>query len=240
MGLDERIRELAGELGVDFYGVADLTPAREEILRQGGRETAEYPRAVSFGISMVDVLVDSLPRRLEDPSVSGHYFHQCYDVINHRLDIIASRLAGELSRQNYRSLPMPAKEHFDYERICAQFSHKLAAHLAGLGWIGKSCLLITPEMGPRVRWNTVLTHAPLEPTGRPMEERCADCSDCVDICPQRAFTGKAFRSEEPREERYDAAKCQDYFISLAQNKHYRVACGLCVYACPYGKDRKFK
>jgi epoxyqueuosine reductase len=235
MGLDERVKALAGELGAEFYGVADLGPAREEILRQGGEETADYPRAVSIGISLVDTIVDTLPRRLEEPSVSGNYFHHCYDVINQRLDLIASRLAGELTRQNHRSLPMPSKEHYDNERICAQFSHKLAAHLSGLGWIGKSCLLITPQVGPRVRWNTVLTHAPLKPTGEPMHERCADCNDCVEICPQRAFTGRNFRAEEPREARYDAGKCLGYFISTAQSAGFRMACGLCIYACPYGK-----
>lgn len=237
MGLDERIRSLVDELGVDFYGVADLGPARGEILRQGGEETAAYPRAVSIGIALFDSIVDGLPRRLEDRLVSVNYFHHCYDVINARLDFIASRLAGELTRENHRSLPLPSKERFDDERICAQFSHKLAAHLAGLGWIGKSCLLVTPEVGPRVRWNTVLTHAPLQPTGEPMEERCADCNDCVEICPQRAFTGKAFRAEEPREARYDARKCERYFQSMAESAGRRVACGLCIYACPFGYKR---
>ncbi len=240
MGLDEQIRRLAGELGADFYGVADLGPAREEVLRQGGEEMAAYPRAISFGIALFDSIVDELPRRLEDRSVSVNYLHHCYDVINARLDLIASRLAGELTRQNHRSLPLPSKEHFDNERICAQFSHKLAAHLAGLGWIGKSCLLVTPQVGPRVRWNTVLTHAPLQPTGEPMQERCADCNDCVEICPQAAFTGRAFRAEEPREERYDAGKCKSYFISMAESAGRRAACGLCLYVCPYGKPERLR
>ena len=42
-------------------------------------------------------------------------------------------------------------------------SHKLVAHLAGLGRIGRSCLLLTPGAGPRVRLATVLTNAPLDP-----------------------------------------------------------------------------
>ncbi len=37
--------------------------------------------------------------------------------------------------------------------------------MAGLGRIGKSCLLITPEAGPRVHWATVLTDAPMQVTG---------------------------------------------------------------------------
>ncbi|MCK9565162.1 MAG: hypothetical protein M0Q43_03825 [Methanothrix sp.] len=69
------------------------------------------------------------------------------------------------------------------ERVAVVFSHKLAAHMAGLGWIGKSCLLITPEAGPRVRWASVLTDAPMKATGYAMAERCGECRKCVDVCP---------------------------------------------------------
>ena len=40
MKLDNIIRELASELGVDFFGVADLSPARAEILRHCGEPDA--------------------------------------------------------------------------------------------------------------------------------------------------------------------------------------------------------
>ena len=75
--------------------------------------------------------------------------------------------------------PLPAAltvllENLKDERQRAVFSNKLAAHLAGLGWIGKSCLLITPQVGPRVRWVSVLTEAPLALTGGMAEERSTD------------------------------------------------------------------
>jgi epoxyqueuosine reductase QueG len=236
MKLDNMIRELAGELGVDFFGVADLSPARAEILRQGGEDVASYPRAVTFGIALFDSIVDRLPMRDEERVVTINYLHHCYDVVNARLDVVASRIASALQGEGYRTLPMPASERHARERICAQFSHKLAAHLAGLGWIGKSCLLITPEVGPRARWGTVLTDAPLAPTGVPMDERCGACTECVDICPQQAFTGQPFREDEPREVRYDAAACERYFKE-GESQEGRVACGLCIYSCPWGKRR---
>jgi epoxyqueuosine reductase QueG len=233
--LDSKLQELARELGADLLGVADLTPARDEILRQGGREIEGYPRAVSIGIVLFATIVDRLPKRLEERAVSVNYLHHCYDVVNSRLDLSASRIAGALQREHYRALPLPASERVDDDRICGQFSHKLAAHLAGLGWIGKSCLLVTPEAGPRVRWTTVLTDAPLEPTGEPMGERCGDCTECVDACPQEAFTGRPFIPGEPREARYDARKCERYFKVIEEKAGERVACGLCVYACPFGR-----
>lgn len=232
MELDERLRNVALEMGVDFYGVADLTGARDEILRQGGEDVATYPRALTFGIALFDSIVDGLPRRHEDRTVTVNYLHHCYDIVNCRLDEIASRLGGMLQRAGHRALPMPSSERFDSVRICAQFSHKLAAHIAGLGWIGKSCLLVTPEVGPRARWNSVLTDAPLEPTGAPMAERCGECRECIDACPQRAFTGRNFLDSEPREERYDAAACERLFKEEGDE---RIACGMCIYACPWGR-----
>ena len=109
----------------------------------------------------------------------------------------------------------------------------MAAHLAGLGWIGKSCLLVTPEAGPRVRWTTVLTDAPLK-AGTPMEMRCGDCHECVDICPVKAFTGRNFIESEPREARYDARRCEKYLKGLEASTGYGV-CGMCLYICPHGK-----
>ena len=150
-------RDLGG--GLDRH--SDLSPARDAILAQGGPVIAEYPRAVSIGIALLHTIVDQLPQRSER-AVAVNYRHSSYDVINQRLDLVASRLSSVLQHMGYRALPIPAAKRIDDQRICAVFFHKLGAHLAELGWIGKSCLLITPEMGPRVRWTTVLTDAPLE------------------------------------------------------------------------------
>jgi epoxyqueuosine reductase QueG len=140
-----------------------------------------------------------------------------------------------LQREGYRAMPIPASKRVDDERICAVFSHKLAAHLAGLGWIGKSCLLVTPEAGPRVRWITVLTDAPLTSTGEPMATRCGSCRQCVDICPVQAFTGEPFRDHELREVRYDARKCEQYFDAL-KNPDKPAVCGMCLYVCPHARN----
>lgn len=236
MQLDEQVRCLAQDLGTDFYGVADLSLAHDFVLNQGGPDAAGYSRAISIGIVLQHDIVDRLPRR-EERGVAVEYRHHAYDVLNDRLDLIASRLASFLQRQGYRAFPIPASKRVDDERICATFSHKLAAHLAGLGWIGKSCLLITPQEGPRVRWATVLTDSPLQPTGQPLEEQCGDCQKCVEICPVGAFSGRPFREDETREARYDARKCEKYFKDLEKKSGLGV-CGLCLYVCPFGKRER--
>ena len=234
MDLDTRIRRYAERRGADFFGVADLSCARSFILAHGGPGIAQYQRAISLGIALPHSVVDRLPQRAQR-AVAVDYRVHAYDAINHRLDSLASQVSGVLQSQGYDALPIRATQRTDDERLCAEFSHKLTAHLAGHGWIGKSCLLITPEAGPRVRWTTVLTDAPLVNTGELMNERCGDCRQCVEICPVSAFTGRAFRMDEPRDARFDASKCDAYFAKMRERDPEAAVCGMCLYACPYGR-----
>jgi len=235
VNLTEQIKEMALHNGVTYFGVADLSNAKEAILNQGGSEIAGFSHCISLGISLINHIVDQLPRRSEQ-SVAMNYRHHAYDIINQRLDLAASVISGFIQQQGYAVFPVPASKHTDNERICAIFSHKMGASLAGLGWIGKSCLLITPGSGPRVRWVSVLTDASIEPTGQLMEERCGDCTACVDVCPMKAFTGRPFYKEEPREVRYDARRCEKYFKSMKAKGQIEV-CGMCLYICPYGRKQ---
>jgi epoxyqueuosine reductase QueG len=235
MNLRAGLQEIAERWGTDFFGVADLGVARGAILAQGGPVVAEYPRAISMGIALSHSIVNHLPRRAER-AVAVSYRSHAYDVVNQRLDLVASQVSGFLQKQGYNAMPIPASKRVDDESLCAVFSHKLAAHLAGLGWIGKSCLLVTPVAGPRVRWTTVLTDAPLAITGERLNERCGTCTRCVEICPVGAFTGRAFRDDEPREARYDASKCDRYFAQMKEKDAETAVCGLCLYVCPYGNN----
>ena len=104
--------------------------------------------------------------------VSGVVWRGVYadDIINQRLDHTSSRLGGVLQHMGHRAPPIPSTQQSTYnEQLYGIFSHKMAARLSGLGWIGKCCLLVTPEVGPRVRWGTMLTDAPLKATNKPME-----------------------------------------------------------------------
>ena len=232
MDLDAHIRTLAYSLDADYFGVADLSSAYDAILAQGGERVARYPRAITIGIVLQDSLVDLLPE--DDPAAAILYRHNSYDVVNEALDQVALRVANTLQLAGFDTFPIPASKRTDDDHISGIFSHKLAASLAGLGWIGKSCLLITPDHGPRVRWVTVLTDAPLRPTGSPVESQCGACTACVDICPQQAFTGRPFHRDEPREARFDAATCDLYFRETEKCRTVAV-CGLCLYICPHGR-----
>ena len=232
--LEKLLSAIRRNKGVDYTGVAPLSGARGFIRDQGGDYLAELPTGISIGIALPNAVVDLLPRR-EERAVQVGYRLQAYEVINQRLDLATSEIASLLQRDGFRAFPVPAAERVDDGRLCASFSHKLAANLSGLGWIGKSCLLVTPGHGPRVRWSTVLTDAPAPAEVRQLPDRCGKCTRCVDICPVQAFTGRPFRPEEPREARYAADKCDRYFQDMASRGDLKV-CGMCLYACPFGRQ----
>ena len=233
MELLDRIKTLTERLGADYFGVADLSSAHDFIARQGGEEVADFPRAVIIGMGLLDTLVDPLSRP-DDRIAASLYRHHAYDVVNQMLDQTALQVANRIQHAGYQAFPIPASKRADDEHICGVFSQKLAAHLAGLGWIGKSCLLITPDRGPRVRWVSVLTDAPFTPSGMPMSSQCGDCTMCIDSCPVQAFTGRPFIENEPRETRFDAAAWDRYFRELEKNGMIAV-CGICLYICPHGR-----
>jgi len=237
--LHRELKALADAEGVDFFGVADLTPARGTIVEQGGDELARFSRAVSVGKTLVHAIVDSLSDP-PDARSAELYRYYCYDLVNERLDQAALRISSLLQAYGSAALPIPAAPRaIDAERLCGLFSNKLAAHLAGLGWIGKSCLLITPDAGPRVRWASVLTDAPVPPTGRPMAPRCGECRVCVKACPAAAFTGRPFLPEEDRDVRFRASACDQHLGAMKEKIGQRV-CGMCVKVCPHGEQRRRK
>ena len=227
-----KLESLAKDMGTTYFGVADLAPARQQISEQGGEFLTQFPRAVSHGFVLADGTVNTLVHH-KNVAVMSNYWYYAYQVVNPRIDSISLMLAQSLGEAGFQAFVVPSSQMVDKTRLAAVFSHKLAAHLAGLGWIGKSALLITPEHGPRVRWGTVLTDAPLE-AGTPMEEMCRDCEACVKSCPAHAFTGQAFDKPRPRSEIFAAEEC-DIYLSKREAQHR--ACGMCVYICPFGRNK---
>lgn len=230
--LQRSLEKRAVQLGADYFGIADLRPAWGFLASQGGEFLRAYPYAISAGIRLPGGIVEELPRHRE-PLVAQTYDYTAYNILNPALDRIALALSQILQVAGHSALIIPSSQTADRTNLKGVFSHKLAAHLAGLGWIGKSCLLITPDHGPRLRLVTVLTDAPLVP-GTPMPERCGACRLCVEACPPQAFTGRPFHEDEPREARFNPHVCEAYRQEMAKASGAR-ACGMCVYICPYGR-----
>jgi epoxyqueuosine reductase QueG len=229
------IEGLAVADGLHSLGVADLAePAvQAEIARQGGAYIAGFPRAVSLVHRLQDSLVDPLPMHHRDPGLARLYEFHVYKVVNARLDDVAESVATTLQRAGHRALPVPTSLSVDDAGRRGIVSHKLIARQAGLGWIGRNCLLVTPEAGPRVRLATVLTDAPLPPDA-PGDRSCGACHICVRACPAAAFSGRRFSPEDPLAARMDVEACDRYRQAAKQDSGVTI-CGVCVSVCPHGR-----
>ncbi|MDI6824460.1 MAG: 4Fe-4S binding protein [Bacillota bacterium] len=75
-------------------------------------------------------------------------------------------------------------------------SLKNLARLTGLGTFGKNSLLITPDCGPDLRLEGILTDAVLPPDHPWEGDLCGDCSACVEACPVGAL--EPFRVDDEK------------------------------------------
>ncbi|MEM3506328.1 MAG: hypothetical protein QW589_01945 [Candidatus Bathyarchaeia archaeon] len=102
------------------------------------------------------------------------------------------------------------------------------AQEAGLGWIGKSGMLITPQFGPRLRLNAILTNASLSPDEPFSQNLCGSCLVCIKTCVGNAIN----------ENGYDPVKC---FKNEVENGEsligipYKICKALCLIDCPVGR-----
>lgn len=128
-----------------------------------------------------------------------------------------------------RGLGYGARAHIDenYRVVCP-----LVARDAGLGELGRMGLLMTPELGPRVRIAVVTTNIPLI-TDKTKDfpeviDFCRICKKCADVCPSNSI------SYSDKEEidginrwQINSESCFTYWCTVGTD------CGRCVYVCPY-------
>ena len=133
-------------------------------------EIAHLDRAVSIGVD----------RKLNEDTLA-------------LLAKLQKRTVRFLKARGHRTLAIPPdsdrRKGTFISKLYSLFNHKMAATSAGLGWIGKNGLLISPEHGPRLSLATVLTDAPMRPDV-PIEHcLCGECVLCIEHCPSQALTG---------------------------------------------------
>lgn len=189
------------------------------------------PRGISIAVRLSDRIVDEL---ISGPTkVYAYHYH----AMNRYLDDLAIRVMHLLQGAGYQCLPIPSSQTVDRKRHLGHISHKMVATRAGLGWIGKSALLVTPDLGPRVRFVSLLTDAPLR-VGIPVEEsQCGDCQACVKACPVEAIKGVNWSSKVNRAMLLDVNRCAD-LLEKYQEELGASVCGVCVRACPEGNSER--
>jgi epoxyqueuosine reductase len=194
----------------------------------------------AYGISILHRLDAEIVDGIVDGPTRDYLDH--YHSVNRELNDVVERIAVALSAQGVVCEAVTATvRDEDLDEQCRTtltypLSHKLVATRAGLGWIGKTDLLVSRRFGPRVRLASIVTTGPLQ-TGLPItQNECGNCSLCVDLCPAEAANGAAWQAGVAREQFFDAFKCRAYCreISLERLGEQISLCGKCIAVCPLG------
>lgn len=223
-----QVSDIVRHRGVGDFGFADISILDKD-------EGRGYGQAISLVFPLSRGILSEVET---EPTIT--YFHH-YRTMNRLIDDTTLQLALFLERQGYRAYPVPASQS-DPETggYRAVFSHKTAAVLSGMGWIGKSALFIHSRYGPAVRLGTVLTDAPLGSGSELMESRCGQCTRCRDVCPAQAIEGVKWQMGMARNQLIDVRACSTHMKEAYQHIGRGVVCGLCMVHCPFGAIQKEK
>ncbi len=229
----KNLKRFAQGCGADLVGIADL--ARLEGIQTEPEDLLKgYVRAVSIAVRLSDGIVDAITDR------PTPLYQQNYVKVNMLLDDVALRVTQFLQNSGGRAVPIPASQLLDKTRWTSYLSHKAVAVAAGIGWQGKSLLLVSRGYGPRVRLVTVLTDIALE-ADMPVKNLCAECSDCAEACPAGAIKNvNTTLHYEDREEALHFDRCLARVTDNQTNLPFIEApiCGVCIRACPFGRRKK--
>ncbi|WP_424359080.1 hypothetical protein [Methanocella sp. MCL-LM] len=211
--LQDNLVRLASRIGVKKVGFADLS-------RHDHPLTGRFP----VGISLITPIGD-----IATASTDEAAFHEQQLRQRAELEVIKARLGEFLSGHGYRWHSVG--NDTDQERLTGELSHKMVAVSAGIGWMGKSSLLVTPEYGPCVRLTTILTDAPFQTYKGSTQSRCGACTECVDACPVHALKGREWQPGISRDDMIDVFLCNNYRISIGVGLGRKHSCGYCLRAC---------
>lgn len=220
----EQLRALIKELhaaGADMVGFGDVSEGLAAELRH-------LPRAISIGVAY---------HNLEDNVEASRCLSERLEKAAKTLSYCQYVVTTWLRSQGWRFLAIPPDTHYTAKKFISAvfrlFSHKTAATCAGLGWIGKNGLLITPNFGPAVALATVLTNAPIPVCENPYKvSRCGHCRACVEACPAGAIKDQSWQRTSRVQLMIDASACKA-FLSLNRGR-----CDYCIAVCPWTPKRR--
>ncbi|BCB97155.1 iron-sulfur-binding protein [Dissulfurispira thermophila] len=233
MNLTLDIKTFCKSSGADLVGIADLEPFKQgwTVLPQNLLEP--YTRAISIAMHVNNDIISAIS------DVPTPEYAQHYRSVNASLDKITSQLVQWIIDKGFNAKAIQASHIVDENNLLGNISHKAVARMAGIGWQGKSLLIISPEYGPRIRLATVITNMPLE-ADQPLKNRCGRCMECAKACPASAIKNVSTESHyESRDEAIHLDKCHGKLCEFkARPGVDALICGVCIKVCPFGKKSR--
>ncbi len=219
MELTENLKNILYGQGAVLVGVGDMSQV----------ENCKFPYGISVAVPIPKQIVKDLQK---EPT--REYYEMC-SVLNNRLDEIVS--AGEefLKSKGYEAFAQTTNAvKVSADRTTA-IPHKTVATRAGIGWIGKNCLLVTEQYGGAIRLSSVLTDAPLIADEAVTCSRCGDCALCVKACPAKALQGVLWQVGIQREDIVNIESCHRKQEEMMRKRIgiKKDSCGKCFAVCRY-------
>jgi epoxyqueuosine reductase len=224
--ISANIQDFISTLDVDAVGVAALSDLKGSKLEETAlRLLPETNSIVVFAMEIYPEILDHIkPGRTTGQSSLNDLLDRNDDFLAGRLTKAAYDVTKVSHRNKLKALPLPAAGcPLDARFLEAVFSYKHAGQAAGLGYIGRSSLLITSDFGPRVRLSCCLTQALLKPGKVDTSGGCDSCNICIDNCPARAL-------QRPTAEPYVINK-----FACASFRNASGGCSDCMRICPAGR-----
>lgn len=116
----------------------------------------------------------------------------------------------------------------DMQKLLSILPYKTIATKSGMGWIGRSALLVTPEYGSAITLCGILTDMPLEFDTPITDSECDDCTNCQDACPVDAINPQKWNDRLNRKDIIDIETCSEYIIDQYKNG---LGCTKCMLEC---------
>ena len=213
----EELKALAGREGASLFGVADVTAVKDRFYIEPKSAVEGLDYGISIGIRLSGRILETV---VNEPT-KLYAFH--YKRINSLLDWIAIKISNFIQSSGYSALPIPASHVEDWQLQRGAVSHKMVGHLAGLGFIGRSALLVNPKFGAQVRYATILTDFPLK-ADDPDNSNCVECCACVAVCPVKAI------KKDVKD--FNLMACRELLKTFANKPGIgHSICGICVKVC---------
>ncbi len=186
--LKEEVRRFSASIGLELFGVTTAEPfdsfldaleARGEdyqgryAYRMESWKKLATPRDVMPDARAVIVIGFSyLPEEQKPEGAHGQMGR-----------IVAYGHLGILKRARQVRSFLESKGY----KAVAGLHRKEAAVRAGLGFLGKNNLVINPDYGSWVAYQSIVTDAPLAPDAPFEEDLCGSCDKCLKACPTGAL-----------------------------------------------------
>lgn len=186
------IKEYMRSRGIDLVGIAD---AKNLILADPPRPATDL---MPTARSVIVMAVAHSMGAVSSPHVMLWTRNKMQT--SRLLDRVAEEVGRALEAGGFLTLPVSADKpveifrldpktgkKFRQTRVLGFLSLKHAAVSCGLGQIGRSNLLLTPQFGPHQRLGAIITEAPLAHDAAKKHVLCDECGRCEDACPSGAL-----------------------------------------------------